>query len=57
MDFFNNFSTLARETHSQKQLFLAMITTMGLVKNQYSAELAHRAITLKDLFKQEPDTY
>ena len=51
----NKLETFARQTKSQKQLFLAMITTLGLNKNQYSKDLVHRSITLKDLFKRGSD--
>lgn len=40
------------QTKTTKTLFLTFITPHGLRKNEYSAELVHREITLEDFFEQ-----
>jgi AAA+ ATPase superfamily predicted ATPase len=35
---------------TRKQIFLAMITTLGLKKSVWSKEIVHKELTLKDLF-------
>jgi hypothetical protein len=41
-----------KRTKTQKQLFLCMITTMGLKKTMYSEELISNEATLEELFKE-----
>jgi hypothetical protein len=38
------------KTGTKKQIFLTLITTMGLKKNIYSEDLVHSEEVLKDLF-------
>jgi len=41
------------QTKTARQLFLVIITTHGLVRNEYSGELVSKEIALKDLFKKD----
>lgn len=36
---------------TRKQIFLAMITPLGVKKNMYSEDIVHNEVTLEDLFK------
>jgi hypothetical protein len=38
------------KTGTKKQIFLTMITTMGLKKTMYSEDLVHSEVVMKDLF-------
>lgn len=49
----NKIFTYRNQTKTKKQIFIAMITMHGLVKNEYSEELVSNEITLKDLFGEE----
>jgi len=40
-----------KQTRTKKQLFIVMITTMGLKNNFYAEELLSGVVTLEDLFK------
>ena len=46
----NRVETFREQTGTPKQLFITMITSHGLVQNEYSRQLVYREITLKDLF-------
>lgn len=48
----NKIAVYRNQTKTKKQIFIAMITIHGLVKNQYSEELVSNEITLKDLFSE-----
>jgi hypothetical protein len=39
------------QNKTTKQLFLTMVTTQGVTKNEYADKLVHSEITLKDLFR------
>ena len=41
-----------KQTRTQKQLFLSMITVMGLKPTMYSEEIVTNHVTLEDLFKR-----
>lgn len=41
-----------KQTRTKKQLFLSMITTMGLKPTMYSEEIIANQVTLEDLFKE-----
>jgi len=43
--------TFREQTKTNKQLFLTLITTHGLIQNDYAKELVNNNITLQDLFK------
>ena len=46
----NKIGTFRSETKTRKALFLTMITTYGLKRNQYSNSIAQNEITMNDLF-------
>ncbi len=46
----NKIAVYRNQTKTKSQIFIAMITMHGLVKNQYSEELVSNEITLADLF-------
>ncbi len=46
----NKIAVYKNQINTKKQIFIAMITTHGLDKNEYSEELVSNEITLKDLF-------
>lgn len=41
----------SKKKPTQKQIYLAMISTFGLKKNMYSEDLTHNEVVLNDLFK------
>lgn len=41
----------SRKNRTRKQIFLALITALGVKKNMYSEELIHNEVCLEDLFK------
>lgn len=41
-----------KQTRTKKQLFLCMVTTMGLKQTMYSEEIITNQATLEDLFKE-----
>ena len=41
-----------KQTRTKKQLFLCMVTTMGLKPTMYSEEIITNEATLEDLFKE-----
>lgn len=43
--------TFKQQTGTNKQLFLTMVSTHGLVQNDYARKLVAREVTLKDLFQ------
>jgi uncharacterized protein len=46
----NKLELFKEQTKTNKQLFLTMITTHGLTRNEYATEWVAQEITLKDLF-------
>ena len=46
----NKINVFEEKTGTKKQIFLTLITTMGLKKNIYSEDLVHSEVVLKDLF-------
>lgn len=46
----NKISELQKETATSKNIFLTMVTTFGLKKNEYSNELVSNTVELRDLF-------
>lgn len=50
-DLQNKIDVFRKETRTKKQLFLSMITTMGLKPTMYSEEIVANETTLKDLFE------
>lgn len=46
----NKIEVFQKQTKTKKQIFLAMITTMGLKRNVWSEDLIHNVIELHDLF-------
>jgi len=49
----NKIGVFKAETQTKKAVFLTMITTYGLAKNQYSMSLVQNQITMDDLFINE----
>lgn len=47
----NKLNLFRESTGTKKNLFLTLITTFGLVQNQYSLELIQNELTIDDLFK------
>ena len=41
-----------KQTRTKKQLFLAMVTTLGLKPIMYSEEIVTNQVVLEDLFKE-----
>lgn len=48
----NKMEVFRKRTKTQKQLFLAMVTTMGLKNSVYSEEYVSGQATLEDLFRE-----
>jgi hypothetical protein len=46
----NKINVFEEKTGTKKQIFLTMITTMGLKKTMYSEDLVHSEVVMKDLF-------
>lgn len=46
----NKIDVFEEKTGTKKQIFLTMITTMGLKKTMYSEDLVHSEVEMKDLF-------
>jgi len=46
----NKINVFEEKTGAKKQIFLTMITTMGLKKTMYSEDLVHSEVVMKDLF-------
>lgn len=46
----NKIDVFEEKTGTKKQIFLTMITTMGLKKTMYSEDLVHSEVVMKDLF-------
>jgi AAA+ ATPase superfamily predicted ATPase len=46
----NKINVFEERTGTKKQIFLTMITTMGLKKTMYSEDLVHSEVVMKDLF-------
>jgi len=46
----NKLNVFELKTRTQKQLFLTLITTMGIKKNIWSEDLVDSEVTLSDLF-------
>jgi AAA+ ATPase superfamily predicted ATPase len=51
-DLLKKMEIFRKQTRTKKQLFLSMITTMGLKPTMYSEELVANQATLEDLFKE-----
>jgi len=49
----NKIDIFKSETHTKKQIFLALITTFGLTANLYAEDLIQHIVTLEDLFMDE----
>jgi hypothetical protein len=47
----NKVKVFKSQTKTKKQLFIAMLSANGIIKNMYSEELLSGVITLEDLFK------
>lgn len=50
MNLIRKLETFQGQLKKPKQVFLAVITTLGLKKNHWSEELVHHSISLKNLF-------
>ena len=48
----NKLFAFQQNTKSRKSLFLTMITTFGLVENQYSTSMVEQGIDMDALFEQ-----
>ncbi len=48
----NKVEVFQKQTGTQKQIFIALITTMGLKQNLWSEELINDVVELKDLFNE-----
>jgi len=46
----NKINVFEEKTGTKKQIFLTLITTMGLKKNIYTEDLVHSEVVLIDLF-------
>lgn len=46
----NKIEVFQKQTKTKKQIFLVMVTTMGLKRNVWSEDLVHSVVELKDLF-------
>jgi uncharacterized protein len=51
-DLLKKMEIFRKRTKTNKQLFLSMITTMGLKPTMYSEEIVTNQVTLEDLFKE-----
>lgn len=51
-DLLKKMEIFRKQTRTKKQLFLSMITTMGLKNTMYSEEIVASEATLEDLFKE-----
>lgn len=49
----NKIEVFEKHTNTRKEIFLALITTMGLKKSIWSEELINNVVTLDDLFSEE----
>ncbi len=47
----NKVAAFIQSTNTRKTVFLTMITTFGLVQNQYARSIVHNEITMDDLFE------
>lgn len=50
MDLKNKISELRKDINTKKNIFITMITTFGLIKNQYSKEMVQSEINMDALF-------
>ncbi|NMH25563.1 AAA family ATPase [Flavobacterium solisilvae] len=48
----NKIAELEKEIATRKNIFLTMITSFGLIENEYSQELVQNTIEIKDLFQE-----
>jgi uncharacterized protein len=46
----NKIAAFVQHTHTKKAVFLAMLTTFGLVKNEYARSVVQNELTMHDLF-------
>ncbi len=46
----NKIAELQRETGTRKNIFVTMVTTLGVVPNAYSAELVQNSLEMESLF-------
>jgi len=51
-DLLKKMEIFRKHTRTKKQLFLSMITTLGLKPTMYSEEIVANQVTLEDLFKE-----
>ena len=51
-DLLKKIEVFRKQSRTQKQLFLSMITTFGLKQTMYSEEIVTNQVTLADLFKE-----